>query len=258
MFSFFGNAGDSSSSNSGDKDRCRRGSSSSSGRSASSSKEQAREWNRKLKSEMRSLEREVMKLQREEAKAAREVKNYAQKNEIEAARTLAKEVVRGRKTIQRLHIAKANLNSVSLQLTTLLGSMKVADAMRESTEIMQSMNIAVGSISSMRQMASEMQRAGLIRELVEENIEEAMEVVGGVEEGDEAALVDAVLKEVAADTMAQAKTVPSTSLPSAAAASRIQEHSASEAVNNGSTSAVEAKAVLDAEEDLLEARLNAL
>ena len=80
--------------------------------------EQAKEWKRNITKEMRSIDRDIEKLHREEKKSLLECKKLLKDKQNNAARMLAKEVVNVRNTIARMHTAKAQLNSVSMNLQT--------------------------------------------------------------------------------------------------------------------------------------------
>ena len=80
--------------------------------------EQAKEWKRNITKEMRSIDRDIEKLHREEKKSLLECKKLLKDKQNNAARMLAKEVVNVRNTIARMHTAKAQLNSVNMNLQT--------------------------------------------------------------------------------------------------------------------------------------------
>ncbi len=80
--------------------------------------ESAKEWKRNLQKEMRKIDRDIADIKRQEDRAMKECKALAKKNHASAARTLAKEIVRTRKTVERMYVAKAQLNSVCNSLQT--------------------------------------------------------------------------------------------------------------------------------------------
>ena len=55
-------------------------------------------------------------------KTKQAIKQYAKKGDQASARLLARELVRSRKAVSRLHTSKAQLNSVSMQLGNQLGA----------------------------------------------------------------------------------------------------------------------------------------
>lgn len=80
--------------------------------------ELVKEWRRNIAKESRAIERDIDKLKVAEKKTALECKKYAKDGRSDAARILAKEIVNTRKTMERMHAAKTQLNSVSMQLQT--------------------------------------------------------------------------------------------------------------------------------------------
>ena len=87
--------------------------------------ELAKEWGRKLTKEGRELDRSVVKLRREEDKALKECKALAKKGHNNAVKILAKEIAQTRKAVERMYMAKANMNSVALQLKTSAGKVQL-------------------------------------------------------------------------------------------------------------------------------------
>ena len=80
--------------------------------------ESAKEWKRNLQKESRNIERDIAKLQKEEQKAIKECKKLAKSGHTNAVKILARQVVQTRKSVERMHLARAQLNSVSMQLQT--------------------------------------------------------------------------------------------------------------------------------------------
>ena len=59
-------------------------------------------------------------IQREEEKVRKSIKNAAKRGDTGTAKMLAKEVVRSRKAVNRLHTSKAQMNSVVMQMENML------------------------------------------------------------------------------------------------------------------------------------------
>ena len=88
-------------------------------------------------------------------------------------KVLAKELVATRKAKERIMTAQAQLNSVSMQLSTNTAMQKVSGAMGRSAQVLQCMNklINIPEISAaMRVMAQEMEKAGIIEEMVDDTM----------------------------------------------------------------------------------------
>lgn len=93
-------------------------------------KETTREWKRQLKSQQRALDKQIRGIQREEDKVKRSIKAAAKRGDIGNAKTLAKEIVRSRKAVNRLHTSKAQMNSVMMQMENQMGALRIKKAMK--------------------------------------------------------------------------------------------------------------------------------
>lgn len=76
----------------------------------------AKEWKRKLQKESRDIDKQIANIKREETRALTECKRLAKSNHLPAARILAKQIAETRKATERMYLAKAQLNSVAMQL----------------------------------------------------------------------------------------------------------------------------------------------
>ena len=133
--------------------------------------DQAKEWQRKVKKEHRAAEREIRELERTEQAMIREVKKVAKLGTRggTAVKTLARNVVQARKAKEKAYMAAAQLNSVSMTLGHQVAMIKVSRCMEKSADVMRAMNDAIKLpqlSADMLAMAREMERAGLIEELV--------------------------------------------------------------------------------------------
>jgi charged multivesicular body protein 3 len=80
--------------------------------------ELAKEWKRNLQKEVRKMDRDILAIKRQEDRAKKECQKLAKQNQLSSAKILAKEIVRTRKTIERMYVSKAQLNSVANNLQT--------------------------------------------------------------------------------------------------------------------------------------------
>lgn len=177
-------------------------------------KEQVQEWTRKLRKEGNQLERQVTAIRREEAKVTRSLKEAAKKGDKDVCTILAKEIVQSRKAINKIYAAKANMNSVTLQMKGQLATIKIAGAMATSTEVMVAMQqlVKLPDIQkTMMEMSREMMKAGIIEEMLEDTMEPLTEG----EELEEAAQeeVDKILGELTAGKLGQAPEAVKDTLP---------------------------------------------
>merc|ERR1711990_1212530 len=94
---------------------------------------------KKLRKESNQIERQINGIRREEAKVTKSLKEAAKKGDKDVCLILAKEVVHSRKTMNKLYCAKANINSVQMQMKGQLATIKVAGCLQKSTEVMKTM-----------------------------------------------------------------------------------------------------------------------
>jgi len=171
-------------------------------------KTQVRKWKADMRSQQRQLDRQIRTIQREEDKVKKSIKQAAKRGDTSSCKTLAKEVVRSRKAVTRLHTSKAQMNSVVMQMQNQLAQQQMTGQIAKSTEVMKMMNklTKVSEISSaMQEMQKEMMKA----EVIEEMVDDAMEVLD--DDDDEAAAdeeVERVLTELNAENFASAESAP--------------------------------------------------
>eukprot|EP00092_Neocalanus_flemingeri_P034306 GFUD01037309.1.p1 GENE.GFUD01037309.1~~GFUD01037309.1.p1 ORF type:complete len:223 (+),score=90.93 GFUD01037309.1:93-761(+) len=186
-------------------------------------KEQVNEWCKKLRKEGNQLERQINAIRREEAKVTKSLKEAAKKGDKDVCLILAKEVVNSRKSVNKIYAAKANLNSVQLQMKGQLATIKVAGAMASSTEVMVTMQqlVKLPEIQkTMMEMSREMMKAGIIEEMMED----VMEPLGEQDELEEAAQeeVDKILFELTAGKLGEAPEAVKDTLPAPVAAAKVE------------------------------------
>ncbi|KAF8607555.1 Snf7-domain-containing protein [Ceratobasidium sp. AG-I] len=136
--------------------------------------EKVRAWQQKLRTEQRQLDKEIRQLDAATNKARVTLKQLAAKGDVKSARILAKEVVRSNKQKDRLHVSKARLGSIGVQLQNQMAMVKVTGSLQKSTEIMKLSNslVKLPQISAvMREMSMEMTKAGIMEEMMDETLE---------------------------------------------------------------------------------------
>lgn len=158
-------------------------------------------------------------IKQEELKVKNSIKQAAKKGDMSSAKMLAKEIVRSRKAVSRLHTSKAHMNSVVMQMQQQLAQQKVMGHMAKSTQVMAAMNrlVKVSDISeTMQGMQKEMMKAGLIEEMVDDAME------GMEDEDDEDAAdeeVDKVMQELNTAAFADSASAPTKQVQQQEAAS---------------------------------------
>jgi len=157
--------------------------------------EMVKKWRKDLTAQSREVNRNVRALTREENKIKREITTLVKRGDQSNARTLARELIRSGKAKERMHMTKAQINSVSMQLQQNLATYKMAGCLKRSADIMELMNHIV-RLPELQQtmvaMAREMEKAGLIDEIVEETMDDIDEI----EDEEVEEQVDKVLTEL--------------------------------------------------------------
>jgi len=176
-------------------------------------KEQVQEWGKKIRKEGYNLDRQINAIKREEMKVTKSLKEAAKKGDKDVCHILAKEIINSRRAVTRLYTAKANLNSVQLQMKNQLATVKVAGALSSSAEVMKSMNALVKlpeTQRTMMELSREMMKAGVIEEMLENTMEGL-----DAEEMEEAAQeeIDKIIFELTTGKLGEAPTAVKDTLP---------------------------------------------
>lgn len=135
-------------------------------------------WTSALRKEQLALDRELRRLERDEVKLKIEVKKAAAKGQKTAAATLAKALVKSRQTRDQLFTSKTRIGSIMLDLKLQASTVKAVGTMHKSTVIMKHMSslVSVPQISAIaRTMSKEMVKAGIIEEMLEDTISDALD-----------------------------------------------------------------------------------
>ena len=141
-----------------------------------SAADQAKNWKRELSKEMRGIDRGINKLAHAEKGALKECKKLAKEGQPKAAKLLAREVVSIRKARDRMLSSKAQMNSVVMTLQMSIATIKLQGCLSKSTEVMHAMAALVKLPElqeNMITMAKEMEKAGLVDEIVQDTFEMA-------------------------------------------------------------------------------------
>ncbi|KAF2637954.1 SNF7 family protein-like protein [Massarina eburnea CBS 473.64] len=178
--------------------------------------EQKRKCNALVRQNVRKLDRDIQLLKQTEQKT----KNFilqsskrAQRNPSMAkqanqdVRTFARELIRVRKQSSRLHTSKAQLQSVQMQVNEAFSVRKIEGSIRASTGIMKDVNSLVRLpelTGTMRDLSSELMKAGIIEEMVGDMLPDDEMLEGEDEEAD--GEVDKVLSEILKDKLPASKT----------------------------------------------------
>ncbi len=108
--------------------------------------EMLRNNQRALNKAMRDLDRERAHLEMQEKKVIADIKKMAKMGQMDAVKVMAKDLVRTRNACKKFMLMKANIQAVSLKITTLKSNHAMAQAMKGVTRAMARMNKKVSLI----------------------------------------------------------------------------------------------------------------
>ncbi|KAL0390564.1 UNVERIFIED_CONTAM: Vacuolar protein sorting-associated protein [Sesamum calycinum] len=179
----------------------------------------------------------VEDIQREEKSVQKAIKEAAKRNDMGSAKALAKELVRSRKTVNRLYENKAQLNSISMHLGESVAIARTVGHLSKSAEVMKIVNNLMKAPEvavTMQEFSKEMTKAGVIEEMMNDAVDNALDSEDIEEETEEE--IDKVLTAIAGETAAQ--------LPEAVRKEKLKQPATSEDVEES----------VDDEEELEEIR----
>jgi charged multivesicular body protein 3 len=186
---------------------------------------QVRKCNQLIRQNTRKLDRDIAQLKVVENKTKSliiQANRRAQRNPSQAkqaaqeTRIFARELIRTRKTSQRLVTSKAQLNSVSMQVTEAFAVRKIEGSIRASVGIMKDINSLVRLpelTGTMRELSQELVKAGIIEEMIGDSLPDQMEDEEEEEEAEPE--VDKVLGEILQDKLSKVAVTPVDPTPSA-------------------------------------------
>jgi charged multivesicular body protein 3 len=178
---------------------------------------QMRKCNALIRSNTRQLDRDLTRLKTADSQTRQHIVNAskrAQRNPSQATqatrdtKTFARELVRIRKQTARLHTSRAQLQSVGMQVNEAFSARKIQGSLQKSTGIMKDVNTLVRLpqlSATMHQLSSELVRAGIIEEMVDDAITDPAMFEEEEEEADSE--IDKVLQEVLQGKLSQAQPV---------------------------------------------------
>ncbi|ROT43510.1 vacuolar protein-sorting-associated protein [Sodiomyces alkalinus F11] len=170
---------------------------------------QLRKCNALIRSNIRKLDRDIASVKQVEAKtkslivqadkrAQREPQRAKQAQK--EARDFARELIRARKTSNRLVTSKAQLNSVQMQVNEAFAVRKIEGSIRASVGVMRDINSLIRLpelAGTMQELSVELMKAGIIEEMVGESLPEDMD--GLTEDAEGEGEIDKVLGEILKD-----------------------------------------------------------
>ncbi|KAJ5900916.1 uncharacterized protein N7473_004986 [Penicillium subrubescens] len=179
---------------------------------------QMRKCNALIRQNTRQLDRDLYQLKALDSKTRQYIINAsrrAQRNPSQAkqamseTKTFARELVRIRKQTTRLSTSRAQLQSVGMQVNEAFQVRKIQGSLQKSTAIMKDVNMLVRMpelTSTMHQLSTELVRAGIIEEYVDDALPDDSLFEDELDEAEEE--VDKILQEILQGKLSQAPANP--------------------------------------------------
>ena len=156
----------------------------------------------------------VCDIERSEAKVKTQIKQAAKKNNLDVCKILAKELVQSRRAVTKLHVMNAEMNSLTMKMREQLAQLRMTGALQKSTAVMSSVNKLMNvpdMQKTMMELSKEMQKAGIIEEMVNDTMDSVFDEDGLQEAADEE--VENVLFEITAGQLGKAPVANKNKLP---------------------------------------------
>lgn len=172
-----------------------------------------------IRSNIRKLDRDIAQVKQVESKTKNLILQAdkraqrdpsRQKQAAREVRDFARELIRARKASARLVTAKAQLNSVQMQVNEAFALRKIEGSIRASVGIMRDVRtlISLPDLAiTMTELSAELMKAGIMEEMVDDVLPETGEMEGEDEEAE--GEVEKVLGEILKDRMEKAGPLPS-------------------------------------------------
>lgn len=156
-----------------------------------------RENKRAIDRAIRELERERVGLERQEKKLVGDIKKAAKEGKNNVCKIMAKDLVRVRRQIQKFYQMKAQMQGVSLHLTTLKSTQAMGTAMVSMTKAMHRMNATMNLPALQRIMQEFMKQSEMMdmkQEMMNDTMDDVFEEEADEEESEQ--IVNQVLEEI--------------------------------------------------------------
>mmetsp|Transcript_21966 Transcript_21966/g.53661 ORF Transcript_21966/g.53661 Transcript_21966/m.53661 type:complete len:224 (+) Transcript_21966:83-754(+) len=172
-------------------------------------KEQIRENKRGIDRSCRELDRERAKLEQQEKTLQMQIRKVARDGQMSSARVMAKDLVRTRANISKMYQMRTQMQSVSMQMTSMQTTQAMSDAMGSVVKTMTAMNSQF-SLPSMQQVIMQYEKESGKMEMTQEMMDDALEDAMGIDEADEDEVINQVMDELGLEAGAKLGAVGAT------------------------------------------------
>jgi len=172
-----------------------------------------KEYQRSIKKSVREMTRERTGLERQEKKLMTDIKKAAKDGQMDAAKIMAKDLVRTRGYIKKMHKMTSHMEAVSLRLATMSSSMQMAQCMKGVTKVMGKMNSKM-NVPQLQKIMMEFEKQNEMMGMKEEMMEDAMDdaFADDADSDEEDAVLGGILAELGVEVSGQLSTVPTASV----------------------------------------------
>ncbi|KAH8581983.1 charged multivesicular body 2a [Cryptosporidium sp. chipmunk genotype I] len=146
---------------------------------------------------IREVDREIQKLEQEEAKLMKEIRIAVEKGYTESAKIFSRDILKVRKQMERLNLARSQLMGAELRLTSVKSQLQVNSAISDLNSIMGKVNDSteISTIQGiLRNFARESDKLDVKGDIINDSIDVALGNESQPEE--EEALVNKIYMEV--------------------------------------------------------------
>jgi charged multivesicular body protein 2B len=160
-------------------------------------KEEMRDQNKVLRSAQRDIDRDKVQMEREKKRIELEIKKAAKEGNKQACTVLAKQLINMRKAENRQVQASSRIAGVKTQTQVMASNVKMAEAMKKTTDTMVNMNKLQDPMKT-AQIMKEFQAQNMKMEMSDEMINDTLDGVleGSDDEAEGDAIVNKVLDEI--------------------------------------------------------------
>merc|ERR1712014_431858 len=133
-----------------------------------------RENKRMIDRAIREMDRERVEMEQQEKKVIADIKKTAKTGQMDAVKVMAKDLVRTRNHIKKFMLMKANMQAVSLKMTTMKSQNTMAQSMKGVTKAMGRMNKSM-NLPQIQKIMAEFQKQSEMMEMKGEMMDDAID-----------------------------------------------------------------------------------
>merc|ERR1712014_426048 len=173
--------------------------------------EMIRENKRMIDRAIREMDRERVKMEQQEKKVIADIKKTAKTGQMDAVKVMAKDLVRTRQHVKKFMLMKANLQAVSLKMTTMKSQHTMAQAMKGVTRAMGRMNKSM-NLPQIQKIMQEFEKQSEMMEMKGEMMDDAIDdaLDDGETEEETEKIVGQVLGELGIEMQNEMNKIPET------------------------------------------------